>query len=327
MSPPIVLAGGGTWGYSVDGDEVRRQLGDLKQVGVKQIDTAAVYPFSHPHRSETIIGESGFGSQGYLIDTKVMWFDGGNKTLTKNLIPKSVEESLARLRIDKINILYAIGPDHVTPLEEQAAAFDQVYRQGKFAKLGVCNFSPEMLRDFVNICEEKGYVKPSVYQGQYNLICRTYETTLFPFLRKHGISFAAYSPLAQGVLTGKLTFASNPDQDLKGTRFDTAKDNMYGVGARRWYDHPSFHSAMRKIKGWCDDAGMDTTDAAMRWIMNHSILDGDKGDGVIIGPRNKTQCDKYIDGIKGGPLPAELVEKLNSVWPEVAEDAANILVY
>lgn len=106
MSPPIIIAGGGTWGYSVDKDEVVRQVGDLKkQIGLSHIDTAAVYPFSHPHGSETIIGEAGFASAGIAIDTKVMWFDGGKGTLTKELIPKSVDESLARLNTDKVDIL------------------------------------------------------------------------------------------------------------------------------------------------------------------------------------------------------------------------------
>ena len=107
MSPPIIIAGGGIWGYSVKADEVARQVGDLKkQIGLNHIDTAAVYPFSDPHLSEAIIGEAGFASAGIVIDTKVMWFDGGKGTLTKELIPKSVDESLARLKTDKVDILY-----------------------------------------------------------------------------------------------------------------------------------------------------------------------------------------------------------------------------
>ncbi|KAI0479892.1 Aldo/keto reductase [Xylaria cf. heliscus] len=327
-SAPSIIAGGGTWGHNVDATEVQRQLADLKNsAGVKQIDTAALYPFSNPTKSETIIGDGLYGQNGFLIDTKIMWFNGGKGTLTKENIPKSVDESLARLKIEKINVLYAIGPDHETPLEEQAAAFDSVYRQGKFAKLGLCNFSPAMLEQYVEVAGRKGYVKPTVFQGQYNLLCRTYETTLFPFLRKHGIAFNAYSPLAQGMLTGKLTFAGNQDQDLKGTRFDTAKDNVYGLNARSWYDKPSFHAAMRQIKSACDVYGLDTTDAGMRWLVYHSILDGAKTDGIIIGPRNKEQSDKYASSVQSGPLPKELVEVLNSLWDDIANDAASILVY
>ncbi|RYC64483.1 hypothetical protein CHU98_g1716 [Xylaria longipes] len=331
---PSIIVGGGTWGHNVNDDEAQRHMAAFKDIGVREIDTAALYPFSNPTMSEQIIGKSRFGQDGFLIDTKIMWFSGGRGTLTRDNIPKSVDESLQRLGLEKVNVLYAIGPDYDTPLEEQAAAFDGVYRQGKFAKLGLCNFSPKMFEQYVEIAQSNGYVKPSVYQGQWyvlkhrnNLLCRTYEATLFPFLRKHGIAFAAFSPLAQGMLTGKLTFAENQDQDLKGTRFDTAKDNMYGLNARRWYDKPSFHNAMRKMKSVCESYSLDTTDAATRWIVNHSILDGSKGDGIIIGPRNKEQCDNYIQGIHGGPLPEELVKTLNSLWEGVSDDAASILVY
>ncbi|TRX90413.1 hypothetical protein FHL15_008778 [Xylaria flabelliformis] len=313
---PSIIAGGGTWGHNVDDDEVQRHMAALKAIGVREIDTAALYPFSNPTKSEQIIGKSRFGQEGFLIDTKIMWFNGGKGTLTKDNIPKSVDDSLERLGLEKVNVLYAIGPDHDTPLEEQAAAFDAVYRQGKFAKLGLCNFSPEMLEKYVEIA-----------QSNDNMICRTYEATLFPFLRKHNIAFAAFSPLAQGMLTSKLTLAENQDQDLKGTRFDTSKDNIYGINARRWYDKPSFHDAIRKMKSACDPYGLDTTDAAMRWIVNHSILDGSKGDGIIIGPRNQEQCDKYIQGIKGGPLPEELVKTLNGLWEGVSDDAVSILEY
>ena len=185
-----------------------------------------------------------------------------------------------------------------------------------------------MLEKFVNICNDHGYVKPSVYQGQYNLLCRTYEETLFPYLRKHNIAFMAFSPLAQGMLTGKLTLAQDQDRDLKGTRFDTAKDNMYGKGARSWYDHNPFHDAVRQMKAWCDEEGIDLTTASMRWIVNHSKLDGNKGDGIIIGPRNKSQCDTYIEGIKAGPLPPDLAAKIDSLWAGgVRELAPNILKY
>lgn len=184
-----------------------------------------------------------------------------------------------------------------------------------------------MLKQFVEIAEREGFVKPSVYQGQYNLLCRTYEDVLFPFIRENDIAFMAFSPLAQGMLTGKLTFADSPDQDLKGTRFDTAKDNIYGLNARRWYDKPSFHSAIRELKAFCEPHGIDTIDAAMRWLRHHSILDGTRGDGIIIGTKNKQQGDKCISGVQAGPLPLDLAEQINSLWSGVAEDAASILSY
>ncbi|KAI1433456.1 Aldo/keto reductase [Xylaria sp. CBS 124048] len=332
---PTIIAGGGTWGHNVDGDGVRAHLAAMQSIGVKEIDTAALYPFSKPTTSEKIIGKCRFGQEGYLIDTKVTWFNGGNGTLTKDNISKSVEESLERLGVEKINILYAMGPDRITPLEEQAAAFDAVYRQGKFNKLGICNFPPGMFQQYIEIAESKGYVKPSVYQGQCmadltvvnNVLCRTYETTLFPLLRKHNIAFNAFSPLAQGMLTGKLTFAQDQDRDLKGTRFDTAENNTYGIAVRHWYDKPSFHNAMRMMKNVCGIYGFSTTDAAMRWLVNHSFLDGSKGDGIIVGPRTMKQCHVYIQDVKDGPLPEDLVDALEDLWEGISDDAVSVVEY
>lgn len=256
-----------------------------------------------------------------------MWFDGGNNTLTVDAVRKSIDESLGRLKAKQVNIFYNHGPDHVTPLEDQAAAFDAVYREGKCAKTGLCNLSPESFEEFLNICDEKGYVKPSVFQGQYNLLCRTYETTLFPLLRKHGISFVGYSPLAGGMLTGKVTLSNNNADALRGTRFEVSKDNIMGMAGRHWYDKPVFHDAIRKMNALCEAHGIDMINASMRWVLNHSALDGEQGDGVIIGPRSQHQLDAYATAIHGGPLPQSLVDGINDLWAEVADDAAPILVY
>ncbi|KAI1479701.1 Aldo/keto reductase [Daldinia eschscholtzii] len=322
---PNVLIGTGSWGHNFGIDQVRDQMAQLDKLNCREIDSAALYPFTNPGVAETFLGEIGY--DGILVDTKAMWFDGGNNTLTVDAVKKSMNESLERLKTDKVNIFYAHGPDHVTPLKEQAAAFDAVYRDGKCARTGVCNFSPESFAEYLEICEKEGYVKPTAFQGQYNLLCRGYETTLFPLLRKHGISFVAYSPLAGGMLTGKVTLSGNNPDALKGTRFEVSKDNLMGMAGRNWYDKPVFHDAIRELDALCKTHGVDITEASMRWVLHHSILDGEKGDGVIIGPRNQRQLDSYAAAIKGGPLPQGLVEGINGLWEKVADAAAPILVY
>lgn len=202
-----------------------------------------------------------------------------------------------------------------------------MYLEGKCAKTGICNFSPESFEEYLEICEEMGYVKPSVFQGQYNLLCRTYETTLFPLLRKHGISFVAYSPLAGGMLTGKATLSNNNPDALRGTRFEVSKDNIMGMAGRHWYDKPVFHDTIRNLDALCKSHEVDMIDASMRWVLNHSMLDGELGDCVIVGPRSQHQLDAYAAAIHGGSLPQTLVEGINNLWKRVADDGAPILVY
>ncbi|KAI1337311.1 Aldo/keto reductase [Xylariaceae sp. FL0016] len=325
MMAPKILIGTGCWGHNFDIEKARDQVAQLNKLGCEQIDTAALYPFTDPHTAEKFIGE--IGHDGILVDTKAMWFDGGKHTLTVDAVAKSMEESLSRLKTNKVNLFYALGPDHATPLHEQAKAFDLVYRQGKCTKTALSNFSPQSLKEYLDICDEMGYVKPSVFQGQYNILCRTYETSLFPLLRQHNIGFMAYSPLAGGLLTGKVTLTNNDPEKLKGTRFEVSKDNIMGMAGRHWYDKPSFHDAIRRFSEMCTEYGIDMAEASMRWALNHSILDGDKGDGIIIGPRYQKQFDSYAAAIHGGPLPGALVESINALWDGVAEDAASIVVY
>ncbi|RYP17319.1 hypothetical protein DL765_004610 [Monosporascus sp. GIB2] len=326
MEPPSFIAGTGTWGHNVDEALVRDQISSLKTLGVKQVDTAALYPPTNPGQAERLLGEIGYANVGFLIDTKVLYFNQGTGTLTAEAIEKSVDQSLANLGARKVNILYAQGPDHATPIAEQAAAFDAQYRKGKFSKLGLCNHSPEALEEWLEVADERGYVKPSVYQGQYNLLCRTYETTLFPLLRKNHIPFYAFGPLAGGFLTGKLTFSTGP-YDLKGTRFEESDGNVFGMAGRYWYDKPTFHEAVRRLSEASKASGVEMIDAAVRWLLYHSSLDGTNGDTVIIGPRSAEQLDKYATALKAGPLNEKLVEVLNALFEIVKEDAAVITMY
>jgi aflatoxin B1 aldehyde reductase len=322
---PRILIGSGGWGHNFDIDQAREQICQLDRLNCREIDTSALYPSTNPHIAETFIGQ--IVDNDLLIDTKAMWFDGGNNTLSVDAVTKTISESLERLRTKKVHIFYAQGPDHVTPLREQAKAFDTVFRHGHCEKTGVCNFSPESFKEYLDICEEMGYVKPSVFQGQYNILCRGYEAKLFPLLRHHNISFVAFGPLAGGMLTGKVTLTNNDPDALKGTRFDVSKDNKMGRAGRYWYDKPVFHDAIRKFSDICKKHGVDMAEASMRWVLNHSVLDGEKGDGVIIGPRNQKQIDTYATGIHRGPLPDDLVESINELWDGVAGEAAPILVY
>ncbi|KAF2477646.1 Aldo/keto reductase [Lindgomyces ingoldianus] len=324
MSPPKILMGTGLWGDETSKEVVTKLAEVLKELKIKEIDGAALYPITNPGQSEKLIGECGYVENGFLVDSKILHFGGGEGTLSKAAIERSLDQSLANIKTDKLHILYCHGPDKETPIAEQVATLDAEYKKGKFEKLGVCNFPIEMLEQYLKTAEEKGYIKPSVFQGQYNLLCRGYEARLLPLLRKHNISFVAYSPLAGGYLTGKLTFSTGTE-DLKETRFNVSDTNYMGMAYRNWYDKPSMHSAVRKMEGLCKAHGVQMSDAACRWVLHHSILDGEHGDGVIIGPRTLAQLAKYAESYKQGPLTDELAKELSDVWEIVKEDAASIV--
>jgi aflatoxin B1 aldehyde reductase len=188
-----------------------------------------------------------------------------------------------------------------------------------------------MLKSWLQVCEEKGCIKPSVFQGQYNLLCRSYEQSHLEFLRKHDIRFFGHSPFAGGFLSGQLTFATDPSE-LKGTRWEDSPSNAFGKAFLACYDKPSMHAAVRKMSALCESHQVGMFEAALRWTFYHSGLVGgpilsEGGDGVVTGARNLETLRKYADAFIAGPLPEELESGLTGLWDEVKEDASPFLAW
>lgn len=147
---------------------------------VKTIDTAALYG-----QSEEILGKAGAGKR-FTLDTKLKGGFGDGSS--KDVIQRESTNSKKMLGVD-VDILYIHAPDHDTPLEETLAAVDAVHKSGFFKRFGLSNYQAKDVEAVYNYAKEKGYVLPSVYQGNYNPVARKQETLLFPTLRKLGIAF------------------------------------------------------------------------------------------------------------------------------------------
>ncbi|KAF2638483.1 Aldo/keto reductase [Massarina eburnea CBS 473.64] len=294
----------------------------LDELGIKVVDVSPTYPPWNPHLAEKIIGMSGIG-KAFTIDTKVNWTGDGSGSMTESAMSKSVDESLAAIGTEKVSTRQTHLQDKVTPIAEQAAAVDALYRQKKFVKFGVCNFPTSVLEEWLEVADANGYVKPSIYQGHYNIICRIYEETIFPVLRKHKIHFIAHSPLGGGFLTGRLTFAAS-ENDVKGTRLES------GTDLRGLYDKPAMHAAVRKLEELGKPYDINVNEAALRWSFYHSVLDGgpllkEEGDAVIIGPRTPAHLRTYEDAYIKGPLPDDFLNEVDNIWEGCKEEAKSIV--
>ena len=173
-----------------------------------------------------------------------------------------------------------------------------------------------MVQEWLEIADKEGYVKPKMYEGQYNLLCRSYEEELFPVLRKHGMSFNAFSPLAGGFLLGDFT----GDGHQGGSRFANAAGPF-----RSWYDKPSMHEAVKRLQAIGERAGLGMDELSLRWLVYHSILD-DK-DCVILGASKVSQIGKNVGQIRNGALSEDVVKELNELWDLVRDDARSIITY
>ncbi|PVI05737.1 putative aldo/keto reductase [Periconia macrospinosa] len=310
-APQLIFGCGGLGNEFVGEEATKELLGVLKELGVERLDTAGLYPPTDIGASQRLLGQARAAQQGFTIDTKVLIsLTGFQGTLEPEKIASSAATSLEALKFSEgqhINVFYPHAPDVATPLKDQAYGFDLQHKKGVFDKLGVCNFPADMLAEFIEICEREGYVKPSTYQGIYNLIDRRHEGAVLDLVRKHGMQFVAHSPNASGFLHGALTSGN-----VEGTRF--AEGNIMSMDARR-YDTQKHHDAIRFLDKTLSPLGIQKTEAALRWLAFHSQLGPE--DAIIFGSSKIPQIKQNVAAIQKGPLPDEVVSALNGVWEAV----------
>lgn len=155
----------------------------------RHIDTARDYSPSSPGSSEARLGQAGAASR-LTIHSKVHSGQAGDHEPLK--IDLSIGQSLDALKTSTVETMFLHVPDRRTPFEETSKAMHDAFQQGKFKHFGLSNYTAAEVQQFIEICEQKGYAKPSVYQEHYNAIVRGGEKELFPLLRKHNIAFFAY---------------------------------------------------------------------------------------------------------------------------------------
>lgn len=157
----------------------------------------------------------------------------------------------------------------------------------------------------LSLCTQHNLVKPSVYQGGYNLLSRDIESSLLPTLRMHGIAFHAFSPLATGFLSGNFTSGN-----VGGTRFDG--DNVSAAQLKAKYDKKPLHDAVTTLVNVLQPHGLSNIEAALRWIAHHSALSDN--DAVILGASKPAYIKQNVDAINQGPLPDAVVAAIDAIW-------------
>ncbi|KPI39401.1 Aflatoxin B1 aldehyde member 3 [Cyphellophora attinorum] len=260
---------------------------------IHELDTARVYAAGG---SEAVAGQVGAASS-FALSTKAPAF-----------APQSLRRDAI---IANFDIYYLHGPDRTTPLEEQCAAINQLYSEGKFARFGVSNISPEEVQQIHDICSREGYCLPKVYQGGYNPIGRGPEDGLFPLLRKLDMNFYAFSPLGGGLLAKPLQELVKP---AKGTRFDEMK--VFGD----IYLTEEIMGGLRKVQAACDEADVKLMEATMRWFRWHSVLgEGSwgEGNGVIVGASSEAQLEGSLGAWEKGRLPDNIAEAWEELFQEL----------
>lgn len=234
----------------------------------------------------------------------------------------------------KVETYFLHSPDKETSIEETVDTIQDLYKTGKFKQvrielprlkgLGLCvdaseqfglsNFDAADVRKIYDYASSKGYVLPSVYQGNFNAVARHYEETLFPLLRELKISFQAYSPIAGGFLT-----KSPETLESAGGRWDPS--SMVGQLYHKFYNKPSLVEALSEWQSIAEEAGISKAALAYRWVRFNSILAAEHGDAIIIGSNRVEQLKQTLDALDQGPLEPNIVKRIDHVWETIKHEA------
>ena len=283
--------------------------------GYQEIDTAYVY---NEGKSEELIGLclKQLGSDKVKIATKV------NPRITGKLDGAAVHlqfpKSLERMNVDSVDVLYLHFPDKNTPIESALEVCQEYYEKGLFRELGLSNFPAWLVAYVYHTCLENGWVRPSVYEGVYNPLSRKAEDELNDTLNAYHMRFNAYNPLAGGMLTNKY---SNFKEDPLTGRF-TYRPNYQD---RYWKE--SYFKAINLIKEECTKASIDIVSASYRWLAYHSMLNEDRGDGLIAGFSRLSQLRQNIAALQQGPLPEKILNVFSDAWEICKNDSPEYYKY
>jgi aryl-alcohol dehydrogenase-like predicted oxidoreductase len=208
-----------THGSQVEEDAAVACVAAALDEGITTFDTADAYAQT---RAESVLGKALAGQRRESIEicTKVYWpiTSGANdRGLSRKHIIESANASLRRLQTDYVDLYQAHRYDHETPLEETLRAFDDLVRQGKALYIGVSEWRAEEIEAAVKIAADLGLDRIVSNQPQYNMIWRVIETEVIPASQRAGLGQIVFSPIAQGVLSGKYLPGAAPPPGSRAT--------------------------------------------------------------------------------------------------------------
>lgn len=232
-------------------------------LGITFFDNADAYASG---QCETVWGEllGDYNRDEYVLATK-LFFPMGDKPTQRGLSRKHVMEachaSLKRLRTDHIDLYQCHRFDTETPLEETVRAMDDLTRQGKIVYWGFSQWEAGQIRDCLEICDREGFDRPKGSQPQYNALQRDAEEDVFPLCHENGIGQVCYSPLAQGVLTGKY----KPGEPLPGT--SRAKDDRQNQFILEMTEDRDVLEKVQRLVPIAEDNGCTMAQLALAWAL------------------------------------------------------------
>jgi aryl-alcohol dehydrogenase-like predicted oxidoreductase len=283
------------------------------ELGITTFDTADVYAGT---RAEVVLGEALAGQRrdGLEIFTKVYWPTGpgpNDRGLSRKHVMASIDGSLRRLGVDHVDLYQAHRYDHETPLEETMAAFADIVRAGKALYIGVSEWDAEQIRAGHELARDLGF-QLIANQPQYSMLWRVIEDEVVPTCEELGLSQIVWSPMAQGVLTGKY----RPGQPApEGSR---ATDESGGSGFVANWLRDEVLERVQLLAPIAAEAGLTMAQLAVAWV-----LANDNVAAAIVGASRPDQLDDSV-AASGVVLDADVLAAVDdAVGPVVVSDPSH----
>jgi aryl-alcohol dehydrogenase-like predicted oxidoreductase len=301
-----------THGSQVEEEAARACVATALDEGVTSFDTADAYAGT---KAEEVLGRAlhGVRRESVEIFTKLYWPVGpgaNDSGLSRKHIMESAHGSLRRLQTDYVDLYQAHRYDHETPLEETLRAFDDLVRQGKVLYVGVSEWRAEEIAAALRIAGEMGFDRIVSNQPQYNMLWRVIEAEVLPLCEKEGIGQIVFSPIAQGVLTGKYrpgapAPAGSRATDAGGSRFieRVLTDDVL--------------TRVQQLRPIADEAGLTLAQLAVAWTLQNPGVSA-----AIVGATKPEQVRENVRA-SGVRLDEAVMRRIDDVLgPVISADPA-----
>jgi len=298
-----------THGSQVENDQAKACVRAALDVGITTFDTADVYANT---KAEAVLGEALKGERRESLEilTKVYWPTGpgghNDVGLSRKHIMESINGSLRRLQTDYVDIYQAHRYDYETPLDETMQAFADIVRMGKALYIGVSEWSAQQIQQGHDLAEDLGIHLIS-NQPQYSMLWRVIESDVIPVCVSLGMSQIVFSPIAQGILTGKYRPGEQPPEGSRATDERGGADMI-----KRWLSDDVL-KRVQQLEPLAKDAGLSMAQLAVAWV-----LQNDNVAGAIVGASRPEQVTDNA-AAAGLKLDDDLLSKIDEVVDPVVE--------
>jgi len=297
-----------THGSQIEEDAALACVRAALDVGITTFDTADVYAGT---KAEAVLGRAlkGERREGLEIFTKVYWPTGpgrNDRGLSRKHIMESINGSLKRLQTDYVDLYQAHRYDYATPLEETMEAFADIVHSGKALYIGVSEWKAEEIRAAHALAKELKIQLVS-NQPQYSMLWRVIEAEVIPTSAELGIGQIVFSPIAQGVLTGKYLPGQQPPA---GSR---ASDASGGAAMIARFMNDEVLTTVQRLKPLAEQAGLSMAQLAVAWVLQNPNVSS-----AIIGASRPEQVydNAKASGVK---LDADLLKAIDEVVEPIVE--------